>query len=114
MTHPPSYGGSFNAVVELAGSRNIFRDVPQDQVPSWEQFVAADPDVIWVVPDAGLPVATIESKLESDPRTRNVTGVRRRAFIVIPQADATVESPRLVDGLTKLVTGLITLKRSGR
>ena len=109
--HPGTYGGTAEAIVALAGSRSAFAGLGVDEVPSWEQFVKADPDVIWVIPDAGPSVAEIEKQLEDDPRTSQVAGVRDRSFVVVPQADATVESPRNVDGLEKMVDALITLKQ---
>jgi len=108
--HPGAYGATANAVITLAGSRYLFAGLAADQIPSWESFVAADPDVIWVIPDAGPTVDAIEQQLETDPRTANVTGVKNHAYVVIPQADATVESPRQVDGLEKLVDALIALQ----
>jgi hypothetical protein len=66
--------------------------------------------VIWIVPDAGVTVADLEKRLETDKRFVNVTGIKNKAFVVVPQADATIESPRLIDGLTKLVDGLVTIK----
>ena len=59
------------------------------------------------MPDAGKPVTELEKQLTDDPRISDVTAIKDKAFVVVPQADATVESPRLADGLTKLVDALI-------
>lgn len=112
--HPDAYGPTTAAVVGLTGSKYLFGDLPLDQIPSWEQFVKANPDTIWVIPDAGPSVSQIKRQLETRQGVNQVTAVRRGSYVVVPQADATVESPRNVDGLTKLVTGLIALQQSGR
>ncbi|MFN8623540.1 MAG: ABC transporter substrate-binding protein [Chloroflexota bacterium] len=108
--HPAAYGNTASALIALAGSRYLFDGLTADQIPSWEAFVAGDPDVIWVVPDAGRTVEAIEQQLTSDPRTAGVSGVKDAAWVIVPQADGTVESPRMVDGLESLVDQLIALK----
>ena len=108
--HPDWYGGSTITVIALAGSTYIWADLGLDGQATWEQFVARNPEVIWVIPDAGSEVAALEQQLENDPRLTEVAGVKNKAYVVVPQADATVESPRLVDGLEKLVDELIALK----
>ncbi len=107
---PTYYGGMENAVVALAGAKYIWANADPNVSPSWEQFVAADPQVIWIVPDAGVSVDELKHRLESNPRLSSITGIKNKAYIVVPQADATIESPRLVDGLEQLVNNLIALK----
>jgi iron complex transport system substrate-binding protein len=109
--HPTTYGGTANAVISLAGAKYLWAGFNPNKLPSWEQFVKGNPDVIWIVPDAGHSVSDLERKLESDPRLKNVTAVKKKAYVVVPQADATVESPRNVDGLAKLVDGLIAVEQ---
>ena len=107
---PTIYGGTVNAVITLAGATYIWADVdPNGTMPGWEQFVAANPDVIWVVPDAGPSVDTLEQQMANDPRLNKMPAVMNKAYIVVPQADATVESPRLIDGLEKMINGLMGL-----
>lgn len=108
---PDFYGGSTNAVIELAGSTYIWGDLGLTGTSSWEEFVNRDPQVVWVMPDAGQPVADLEAQLEDDPRLEGVTAIEDQAYIVVPQADATVESPRLADGLDEVVDALIELNR---
>ncbi|MFN8631276.1 MAG: ABC transporter substrate-binding protein [Chloroflexota bacterium] len=103
------YGGFENAVITAAGGKYVWAGVTTNY-PSWEQFVAADPQVIWIIPDAGTPTADLEKKIAADPRLKNVTGVKAKAFVVVPQADSTIESPRLVDGLGEMVAALAALK----
>jgi iron complex transport system substrate-binding protein len=102
------YGGFENAVISAAGAKYAWADVTTDY-PSWEQFVAADPQVIWIVPDAGTPTADLEKKIAADPRLKSVAGVKAKAFVVVPQSNATIESPRLVDGLDEMVAALAKL-----
>lgn len=108
--HPPIYGGTVNALVTLAGSNYVWSDLEPNLIPSWEQFVNANPDVLWIVPDAGTDLETLKQQLETDPRFQEIAAVKNKAYIVIPQADATVESPRNVDGLEALVNGLVGLQ----
>ena len=107
---PTFYGGIENAVISLAGASYIWAKQDPSTSPSWEAFVKADPQVIWIVPDAGPTVADLEKRLENDPRFVNVAGVKNKAFVVVPQNNATIESPRIIDGLTAMVDGLTALK----
>lgn len=108
--HPGAYGSTANAVIHLAGGTYPFIDVPLDRAPSWEEFVAADPDLIWIIPDAGSSAAAVEQQLATDPRTKDLKAVRDERYVVVPQADATVESPRDIDGFEQLVDGLLRLR----
>lgn len=78
-----------NAIVTLAGGRNVFEDI--DAVfgeAGWEQVVARNPDVI-VIEVFGKPtqaefdqvVAEAEAFLTTDPALQNVTAVQNRAFV---------------------------------
>ncbi len=109
VDHPPTYGGQINALIELAGASYVWRDLDPNTTGSWEQFVEANPDVLWIVPDAGTPVEDLKHQLETDPRFRALTAVTSKAYVIVPQADATIESPRLVDGLEQLIDGFIAL-----
>lgn len=107
---PTYYGGSENAVISLTGSKYIWANIDPSAQTSWEQFVAADPQVIWIVPDAGVDVAELEHRLETNPKLASVTGIKNKVYVIVPQSDATIESPRLVDGLEALGNGLLALK----
>lgn len=108
--HPGAYGSTANAVITMAGGRYPFVDIPIDRAPTWEEFVAADPDVVWIIPDAGPSAAEVEAQLAADPRTKDLKAVRDKRYVVVPQADATVESPRDVDGFEAFVAGLLALR----
>ncbi|MFN8440087.1 MAG: ABC transporter substrate-binding protein [Caldilineaceae bacterium] len=107
---PTYYGGLENAVISLAGSTYIWANNDPAMQTSWEQFVAADPQVIWLVPDAGVDVAELKHRLETNAKLASVTGIKNKAYVIVPQADATIESPRLVDGLEQVINGLIALQ----
>ncbi len=107
---PTYYGGMEQAVLTLAGATYIWANADPNVSPSWEQFIATNPQVIWIIPDAGVPVDELKHRLETDPRFTAVAGIKNKAYIIVPQADATIESPRLVDGIEQVVNGLIALK----
>ncbi len=110
VEHPPVYGGTINSVIALAGADYIWADADPNTLPSWEQFIAADPDVIWLIPDAGLSVDELKQQIENDARFRDLTAVKNHTYIIVPQADATVESPRLVDGVEQIINALLALQ----
>ena len=107
---PTFYGGMENAVISLVGAKYIWANATSYASPSWEEFVAANPQVIWLIPDAGVSIEVLKHRLESDPRFTTVSGIKNKAYIIVPQADATIESPRLVDGMEKMINGLLALK----
>lgn len=108
---PTYYGGLENAVLALAGAKYVWANIDPSAQTSWEQFVAADPQVIWIVPDAGVDVAELEHRLETNAKLASVTAIKNKAYVIVPQSAATIESPRLVDGLEQVINGLIDLKR---
>lgn len=110
VEHPGWYTGTINIGIGMAGSTYIWSDLGPEGVATWEEFVARDPDVIWIIPDAGTDVAVLEQQLQDDPRLANVTAVKNKAYIVIPQSDATVESPREIDGLEQMIDALLALQ----
>lgn len=107
---PTYYGGMENVVLSLAGATYIWANADPNVAPSWEQFIAANPQVIWIVPDAGVTVDELKHRLETDPRFTAVAGIKNKAYIIVPQVDATIESPRLVDGIEQVVNGMIAIQ----
>ncbi|MFN8108567.1 MAG: ABC transporter substrate-binding protein [Thermoleophilia bacterium] len=106
---PASYGGNLvpNAVIWLAGGRNVFEDTRDYNTVSTEAVLKRDPDIIWVMPDAGFggisdgPGAggRIEKKLETDPVLSQLTAVRKHRFAVVPfstGAVANLKNPQAV------------------
>ena len=99
-------------VISLAGATYIWADTDPNVPLSWEQFVAADPQVIWIIPDAGVSADELKHRLETNSRLTTVTGIKNKAYVVVPQADATIESPRVIDGVEQMITRLLALKSS--
>ncbi len=80
-----------NAIVSLAGGRNVFDDI--DTVfgdTGWEEVVERNPDVILIEvfgkatqAEFDQVVAEAETFFTTDPALRNVTAVKNRAFIPV-------------------------------
>jgi iron complex transport system substrate-binding protein len=105
--------GVNNAVITEAGSTNAFaKYAPNQNLPvSKEQFVATNPQVIWLVTEQGLTVAQEEHNLQSDPQLKNVQAIKNRAYVPISYWAFGV---RLADAFQAMVKGLITLKHEGK
>ncbi|MGC0417764.1 ABC transporter substrate-binding protein [Embleya sp. AB8] len=101
--------GGPQLVLDAVGAHNVFGTLPGDwQNASWEQVVAADPDVI-VLADAGWDTA--QSKidyLEHDPVLSKLSAVRHRAFVVVPFSEST-PGVLLADGAVRVSAGLSSL-----
>ncbi|MGH3938029.1 MAG: ABC transporter substrate-binding protein [Pseudonocardiaceae bacterium] len=102
-----------NAIMTLAGVRNVFADVAEAYAEvSFEQVVNRNPDTIWIMPDSGASLGFIdeadgiETKLLSDPRVANLTAVRNKAFVTISFSTAGIGSPQNVDALESMVDQL--------
>ena len=111
--HPGTMGTTAaNAMITLAGSRYAFlHDDCANCIVSWEIFVKRNPDVIWLLTYQGESAQQIAQQLESDPRTAEMPAVKNKRFFAVGYDDV-VESPRIIDGLTALVSGLIALQPS--
>lgn len=104
--------GILNAIMSLAGVENAFSDTLEGYLQtSWEEIVARDPDVIWLTTSAGFEIdgaQAMKDQLASDPRVQNVAAVKNEAYVVTTFSDVT-PSPRAIDGLRKVIDGLIAL-----
>lgn len=91
-------GGGPQLVLDAVGATNVFADLDGGWADgSWEEVVAADPDVI-VLADASWSSA--ESKidhLESDPVLSQLDAVRAGAYVTVPFSEST-PGVRLADG----------------
>ncbi|TDC24439.1 ABC transporter substrate-binding protein [Streptomyces sp. 8K308] len=91
-----------NAVLTLAGVRNVFADCDTDYQPSsWEDVVAGDPDWIQIaVRNRGDAAATeaafdeAEQSLRDHPATRDLTAVREGRFLRIGLEATTIAGVR--------------------
>lgn len=90
--------GGPQLVLDAVGAENVFADVDADWAEgSWEDVVAADPDVI-VLADADWDRARDKiAHLRRDPVLSRLTAVRERRFVTVPFSESTV-GVRLVDG----------------
>ena len=96
----PTVGGGqglANTLLETAGGRNVFADLPKDWgETSWEEVVRHDPEVIVVV-DYLTSEATAAQKIDQlrgDPVLRDVRAVRNNRFVVIGLTGLGAISPR--------------------
>lgn len=95
-----------DALIQLAGGRNIFHDLKQTWTTvSWEQVVKADPDCI-VVNDYGTP--TYDQKvafLKSNATTKSLRAVTSGCFIHSSYGELT-PSPDNADAVETIAKGL--------
>jgi iron complex transport system substrate-binding protein len=111
--HPGTLGTTTaNAIITLAGSHYAFiKDDTTGNPISWETFVKRNPDVIWVITGLGTTAEQTEKQLATDKRTAGMAAVKNKRFVEVAYDDVG-ESPRIVDGLTALIDGLIALPKS--
>lgn len=101
--------GGPQLVLDAVGATNVFGEVAGSWADgSWEDVVAADPDVV-VLADAGWSSAAEKrAYLERDPVLRDLTAVREGRFITVPFSESTV-GVRLVDGAASVAEQLARL-----
>ncbi|BAI71121.1 iron complex transport system substrate-binding protein [Azospirillum sp. B510] len=97
--------GMTSLLMELAGGRNIFDDIPDSYVRvSWEEMARRDPQWI-IVSDHRVPAEAAIRYLLSAPQLADVEAVRKRQFIVLTYAEQT-PSTRDVDALERMARTL--------
>ncbi len=103
--------GGPQLLIDSVGATNVFADVPGTWADvSWEQVVAADPDVI-VLPEAVW--STVEEKkqyLAADPALSALTAVREERYVELPFTEST-PGVRNADGVASLAEQLTALGR---
>ncbi|MGH8931247.1 MAG: ABC transporter substrate-binding protein, partial [Egibacteraceae bacterium] len=114
---PAGGSGIPNAVMTLAGVENVFADLLEPYVTvSWEEVVNRDPDVIWVMTDAGGDLGFIDEeqgikdKLLADTRVADMTAVNEQAFVTVSFDSSGVSTPRNIDALEHMVGQLEALR----
>ncbi|WP_395452779.1 ABC transporter substrate-binding protein [Azospirillum melinis] len=97
--------GMTSLLMELAGGRNIFDDIPDSYVRvSWEEMVRRDPQ--WIIVSAHrIPAEDAIRHLTSAPQLADVEAVRKRQFIVLTYAEQT-PSTRNVEALERMARTL--------
>jgi len=74
--------GVANEIIELAGARNVYSDVPdQFAESSWEELVARDPDVILIRWCCGSTPEGIREQLLSTPAISEMEAIREERFV---------------------------------
>lgn len=74
--------GVANEIIELAGAKNIYSDVPdQFAESSWEELVARDPDVILIRWCCGNTPEGIEDELLFTPAISGMEAIREERFV---------------------------------
>jgi iron complex transport system substrate-binding protein len=94
--------GSFlSEILEHAGARNVFDDLPSSSAPvSIEAVVARDPDYI-------LVSSTDDPVIVSRPEWRSVRAVRDRRFLRVSGSEFNRPSPRIGSAVRQLAATLL-------
>jgi iron complex transport system substrate-binding protein len=98
--------GSFlSEIVDRAGGRNLFDDLPSSSAPiAIEAVVARDPDFILVSSEGDPAIA-------GRPEWRAVRAVRERRFLRVRGSEFNRPSPRMPDAVRELAAALATASR---
>jgi len=98
--------GMPQAMMEAAGARNIFDDLPNNWPKgNWEDVVLRDPEWIVII-DYGQPNA--QGKIDfllNKPELQSVSAIRNHRFFVMTYAEAT-PGPRNVEAAQRLAAAL--------
>ncbi|GAA4688827.1 ABC transporter substrate-binding protein [Nocardioides nanhaiensis] len=98
--------GGPQLVLDAVGATNVFGELAGSWADgSWEDVVAADPDVIVLADAAWSGAAEKRAYLERDPVLRELTAVREGRFVTVPFSESTV-GVRLVDGAASVAEQL--------
>jgi iron complex transport system substrate-binding protein len=101
--------GLAGTLLEAAGGRNVFADLPKDwSETSWEEVVKRDPQVI-VVADYLTSEATAAQKIDQmrrDPVLRGVRAVRDNRFVVVGLTGLGAISPRNAEVAQQIAAAL--------
>lgn len=93
-------------ILEAVGARNVFAGVTGSWANvSWEQAVAADPDVVVLVDAAWDTAAAKRSYAGKSRALRHLRAFREHRIVVLPFSDTT-PGVRMVTGIQRLAAGL--------
>ncbi|NOT07362.1 MAG: ABC transporter substrate-binding protein [Gemmatimonadales bacterium] len=97
--------GSFlSEILERAGARNVFADLPTPSAPvSLEAVAARDPDFLLTTADGDPSIA-------SAPEWKSVRAVRERRFLKVHGSEFNRPSPRIADAVRQLAGALAALR----
>jgi iron complex transport system substrate-binding protein len=98
--------GSFlSEIVQRAGARNVFDDLPSSSAPiSIEAVVARDPDFILISSEG-------EPEIAGRPEWRAVRAVRERRFLRVHGSEFNRPGPRMPDAVREFATALAAASR---
>lgn len=98
--------GAPQLIMESIGLTNIAGDIQDTWTSmSWEQIIAADPDVIILVDAQWNTAAAKREYLETNPATKELTAVREGRFLEVP-FPASEAGVRTVSAITNLAAQL--------
>jgi iron complex transport system substrate-binding protein len=100
--------GMPNQIIELAGGKNLFKDIQSTQpwvTVNWEDVIDRDPDVIVLIDANWSPAVKKRQFLLDHPAYSRLRAVRNQQFIVLSFNDA-LPGVRNVDGVGKLAKAL--------
>lgn len=101
--------GAPQMIMDAAGLTNIAADVHDTWTPfSWEDVIAADPDVIVLVDATWSTTEKKITQLESNPATANLTAVQNGSYLIV-RFPATEAGVRNVSAVEDIVAQLTTL-----
>jgi iron complex transport system substrate-binding protein len=101
--------GAPQMIMDAVGLTNVAGDVHDTWTSfSWEQIIAADPDVIVLVDALWNSADDKIARLESNKATAELTAVREQRYLVVP-FPATEAGVRNVDAVVDLADGLAEL-----
>ncbi|MFV0428174.1 MAG: ABC transporter substrate-binding protein [Arachnia sp.] len=101
--------GGPQLILDSVGATNIFGDVPGNWVDgSWEEVVAADPDIIVLADASWSPAQDKIDYLESDPVLSGLSAVANGAYVTVSFSEST-PGVRLVEGATKVADQVASL-----
>lgn len=103
--------GAPDAMISLAGGRNIFHGLAERWTAvGWEAVTAANPEVITIVDYGDQPVADKIAFLKSFPPLAQSPAVRDNRFYVLDYGQA-VSGPRNIEGAEQLAEYLRSIGR---
>lgn len=100
--------GMPNQIIELAGGKNLFKDIQSSQpwvTVNWEDVINRDPDAIVLIDANWSPAAKKRQFLLDNPAYAKLRAVRNQQFIVLSFNDA-LPGVRNVEGVRKLAEAL--------
>ena len=109
--YPATGTGTANAVISLAGGRNIFQDVKGAYAQvSWEQVVKRNPSVVWLQTSAGpgfiQAAGALRKATVKNPGLASVAGVKNKAFVVLPYTTGGVQNVHNADAVLQFARAL--------